>query len=353
MLNNITIDNFRAIKHIEIDDFRRINLFVGKNNCGKTSILEGLYLLAAPTKPDILLDMIWQRELHKVSDNLSFFLHNLDITTNIEIRGEVLSLSELRNLIIIPKTSIKFFEQNNDYPEVSNALVGFVFDYRMEKEQKYYNTESYIYKNDKGIIVKHADTVADPIDKGKFYVRFFASNSDLNSMVGAFDRIQVRKLTGRLIKVLKKIEPSIESLVNVGNVIYCDVGLNKLIPLGVMGDGVIRIFSIVAMIVDSRGEKGAGGIALIDEIEKGLHYSALRDLWDAVYEIAKEFDVQVFATTHSMECIQALAESYSARNTEDDEIRMYRIERENGIFDVIDYNNNLIMASLDSNWEMR
>ncbi|KJU87654.1 ATPase-like protein [Candidatus Magnetobacterium bavaricum] len=294
-----------------------------------------------------------QRELHKINDNMLFVLHNLDITKDIEIKGELLSLSEVRKLIIIPKTSVKFFEQNNDYQETLYTIAGFVFDYRIEKGQESYKTESYIYKKDQGTIVKHADTITDHIEKGRFFVRFLPYKNDLSSMVNAFDKIQIRKLTGKLIKVLKLLEPSIESLTNVGNIIHCDLGLNRLIPLSLMGDGVLRIFSIIVTIVDAHHEKGTAGIALIDEVGNGLHHSALLDLWDAVYELAKEFDVQVFATTHSMECIQALTASYKKKNSDDDEIRMYRIERENGIFDAIDYNNDLIMASLDSNWEMR
>ncbi|WP_052567067.1 AAA family ATPase [Candidatus Magnetobacterium casense] len=354
MFKKITIDNFRAITHIEIDDLRRINLFVGKNNSGKSSILEAICLLSHPTSPGLMLLISENREVHnKISDNLLYFLHNLNVNTNIEITGEILSLSEIRKLLIIPKTSIDFFEQNADYQELLYTVVGFVLDYRIEKEQKSYKTESYIYKKDQGTIVKHATTIPDSIEKGRFFMRFLPHNNKLSSMVIAFDSIQVKKLTGKLIKILKLIEPSIEGLVNVGNVIYCDAGLDKLIPLSLMGDGVLRIFSIVATIVDAHFEKGGIGIALIDEIEKGFYYSALLDLWDAIYEFAKEFDVQVFATTHSMECIQALADSYSSKNTEDDEIRMYRIERNNGMFDIIDYSNDLIMTSLDSNWEMR
>ena len=44
-MKSIQIDGYRGIKKLKINELRQINLVVGDNNCGKTSVLEALQLL--------------------------------------------------------------------------------------------------------------------------------------------------------------------------------------------------------------------------------------------------------------------------------------------------------------------
>jgi AAA15 family ATPase/GTPase len=86
-----------------------------------------------------------------------------------------------------------------------------------------------------------------------------------------------------------------------------------------MGDGIWRLLGIALSLVTTRG-----GVLLIDEIDTGLHYSVLVDMWRLVLETARSLDVQVFATTHSRDCYEALAAvAEPGRN----EISLQRIER--------------------------
>ena len=91
----------------------------------------------------------------------------------------------------------------------------------------------------------------------------------------------------------------------------------------------------------------------IDEIENGFHYSAMEVLWQAVFNAAKEFNVQVFASTHSYECVKAFSSAYSNMGRKKDEIRLFRIERKDDDFGVVAYDNEILKASLESDWEVR
>ena len=93
----------------------------------------------------------------------------------------------------------------------------------------------------------------------------------------------------------------------------------KRVPIGSMGDGVWRLLGIALSLV--RAERG---ILLIDEIDTGLHYSVLVDMWRLVYETAKRLEVQIFATTHSRDCYEALASVAEAGRYD---ISLQRIER--------------------------
>lgn len=118
--------------------------------------------------------------------------------------------------------------------------------------------------------------------------------------------------------------------------IYFDLGndFRTLLPLNLMGEGIQRLLDVITSIAHT-----AGGIVLIDEIDNGLHYSALRTLWKGILQAAREYDVQVFATTHSAEALRHLTwvlddeENASYRNdvaaytlirATDDEVKNYR-----------------------------
>ncbi len=111
---------------------------------------------------------------------------------------------------------------------------------------------------------------------------------------------------------------------------------------------MFRLVSIILAILDAQD-----GIVLIDEIENGLHHLSQEILWDAIFESAKEFNVQIFAATHSMECVEAFSSSYSRIGKNNDDIRLYRIERKGDDCRVVSYDHSVLEASLDSGWEVR
>ena len=92
--------------------------------------------------------------------------------------------------------------------------------------------------------------------------------------------------------------------------IYADLGMNQLMPLTSMGEGMNRMLSLVLAMSDSQV-----GVVFVDEIENGIHYSIQRRFWRAIFELSQEHKVQVFATTHSYEMIRAAYEAFSEDNS--------------------------------------
>ncbi|MCX6022329.1 MAG: AAA family ATPase, partial [Chloroflexi bacterium] len=93
------------------------------------------------------------------------------------------------------------------------------------------------------------------------------------------------------------------------------------------------------------------GIVLIDEIENGFHYSIMPKVWQAIASFSRQFNVQVFATTHSYECIQAAHEAFEADSVYD--FRLHRLERVKGKIKAITYSQGALNASLEADWEVR
>jgi AAA15 family ATPase/GTPase len=84
-------------------------------------------------------------------------------------------------------------------------------------------------------------------------------------------------------------------------------GLSHPVPLNSLGDGMVRIMQLVLNIFPAKG-----GFLLIDEFENGLHYSVQEKVWQLLFELAEKLDIQVFATTHSWDCIESFSKVASA-----------------------------------------
>ena len=79
------------------------------------------------------------------------------------------------------------------------------------------------------------------------------------------------------------------------------------LPLYSLGDGMLRALGISLALVNAKD-----GILLIDEFENGLYYTVQPDLWQFIFRVARHLNVQVFATTHSWDCIKAFQKAASA-----------------------------------------
>lgn len=163
------------------------------------------------------------------------------------------------------------------------------------------------------------------------------------------EKLLVNKQMDGVIEALQEIDPKITDIrIGTSGIIYMDVGLNKLLPINIMGDGIRRILSILAAVSDMQG-----GILLIDEIENGLHYSTLQTLWKALRKALEVYYVQLFATTHSNECIGALASSCNRVDKKSEHIRLYRIEKQDNKHQAFEYSPEMISAGIDGDIEMR
>lgn len=130
-----------------------------------------------------------------------------------------------------------------------------------------------------------------------------------------WDAIALLPSANRVIEALGIIDSGVEGLVFVKDTDAISraprtrdarVAIVKLasepspIPLNSMGDGMLRILQLILAVFPARG-----GLLLIDEFENGLHYSVQEEVWKLIFHLAKELDIQVFATTHSLDCIQS------------------------------------------------
>ncbi len=153
------------------------------------------------------------------------------------------------------------------------------------------------------------------------------------------------------VSVLKKIEPRVQRIdIGTRGMLWVDIGLDTLAPINILGDGFRHIFTILASLYTAQD-----GVLIIDEIENGLHHSTLEVMWDALLKASHDYNVQVFATTHSYECVVAYADALEKQYPMDsDSAKLFRLERmAEGGHRAVQYPSKVIRTALDQGYEVR
>ncbi|HCL55875.1 MAG TPA: hypothetical protein DHW82_02570 [Spirochaetia bacterium] len=348
---SINIDNFRGIKKIEIEDLKRINVLVGRNNCGKTTILESIFLLSGMSNPQLPVNIHNFRDLILSEDkDFNFMFHNMDFTFPVKINGQIDNRKRSLSINPIfvdynPKTSEKIKQteiSNNETVSSSTDFVRLIEGIRLEfknYQNKNFNSQ---------ISIKEGKIRVDGKYKEELKCSFLNPKTILQTDVKSMENLIVQKKMNPIIKILKQIELNLLDIRMVGSTLYVDIGQNKLLPLNIMGDGMRRILSILIAIQNMEN-----GIILIDEIENGLHYTSLSILWKALLLATKEFNVQIITTTHSYECIEAFSKSYMEEEPEGDDIRLYRIDKRENTHYAYKLTTKSIIAGIEKEFEVR
>jgi AAA15 family ATPase/GTPase len=354
---HIAIHNFRGIESLKISNIKQVNLIVGKNNCGKTSILETIFLLTGMSNPQLAVNIHAFRDLLLTDDgDFSYLFKNCDFSTYPSITGQLDSQERSLEFKAIYPTFTEISKQISEKRElskeefISNAstttedtIKGLTLSFNINKKKKFQAE----------IKLKQGQIKLSPDYKERMSASFINPRTIMNDIDRRLDAILVRKDLGIIVNALKEIEPSLLDIrMGARGMVYADIGIDKLVPINIMGDGIRRILAILAAISEKKN-----GILLIDEIENGLHYSTLSIIWKAILKTAFDNNVQLFITTHSYECIEAMTkiyQEYEELNLERDFISLFRIDRNNkGQHRAFQYETETLLAGIEKDFEVR
>lgn len=351
LFKNIRIKNLRAITELEIDNLGQVNLLVGQNNCGKTTLLEALFFIIGRTNPRLSISANALRGLQFLSsESWDSFFHNMETDSSIIISVVLYETKEEQKLVIHPiiqkQTTVETISsgvasvgmQNGD-SEPGFTPMGLELTYTSSQDPSAEAISSIFFKGNE----LRTEGVKESSLRGVFVGPF--TKFDWRNR---FASVQRKKRIGELISGLKEIEPEISDIrINEVGILEADIGLRKLIPIDLLGGGIANSLSIILAMLDSQD-----GIVLIDEIEDGLHYSIQKKIWRAIFKWSQELNVQTFVTTHSNECIRAFSDSVDMTLFELG-AKLFRIERKDEKFRAVEYTHELLSESLESNWEVR
>lgn len=346
---DLTIENFRGIERLKIPDLKSVNLLVGKNNCGKTSVLEALFLLSGMSNPQLSVNIHFFRDLILENDeDFSYMFRDLDFNIPIAISARL--NNKKRKLTInplyadyIPRRIEKQGIPKSDTLPASTSVVRLVegLDFKFQSDlNRQFNATISLKEKERHIKGKYKENLR---------CSFINPKTSMNQIDKRIEGLLIQKKLDSVIAILQGIEPQVLDIrMGAGGMIYVDVGRKNFFPINIMGDGMRRVLAFLATISDMRN-----GVVLLDEMENGLHYSSLAVLWKAIFAACKDYNVQLVATTHSYECIESFSKTYQEIEPKGDEIRLFRIDREDDKHNVVVFNNELLRAGIEKEFEVR
>ncbi len=335
-LKSLDIKNFRILEDFQVNKLGRVNLIVGKNNSGKTTVLEAIRIYAGNANLR-LLEMLASSHDERVyiSNNINELFDN-EIPFQAFFTGRkfpdndakiVIGEIEGANRLTIEHGYLLEWSEiihENGEEITKNRLKRIAKDQLDDLEGELLDA-LFIHKNG-----HHASIRFDKINaiRTRAYPPLSGLNIlpcnviptqfvSLDELADEWDKIALTNHQDTVKSALKLIAPdflditfvrteqqkksfSNQSLSRTAKVRLA--GQDQPVPLNSMGDGMLRILQLILKVFSAKG-----GFLLIDEFENGLHYSVQKKVWELVFDLAEKLNIQVFATTHSWDCIESFA----------------------------------------------
>ena len=378
MYSSIHIRGYRGLDSFRMRGLGRVNLLVGTNHCGKTSILECIELLRSTGRPNVLSSILRRRgEWGDAKDRDSGPLLDVKrLFSGYGLQGEIVIEGDRDSTGNLSDWNRKVAMRVGD-PRDSESGEPDLFgeDGYLTLAEDGYLTLA-VEWSDRG---DDSDTRAVKIDitsdghlSSRALRRFlptrngplaqvvqFVRTSGMTAadVVRLFDDVVLTENEEHVTQALRMIEPAVERIASVvtdrdpyfreapGGVFIKLRKAESRIPIGSMGDGMWRMLGLALALANVKG-----GVLLVDEIDTGLHYSVMADMWRMVSERAAALKVQVFATTHSRDCYESLA-TVAQSGLPSPEITIQRIDphREQAI----GFSDEAIVAAAERGLEVR
>jgi len=345
MLSELEIRKFRTFKELYVRDLSRVNLFVGRNNSGKTTILEAAEILlstnivsavagCATRRGEIYVQREQDRTGRYVDLSHLFYGHECEVGTEFQIKGV--------------ESNTKLELKCGVYPsdDTSNADKAFALFSDDDALEPHLALSIHHSRSKEPVILPIAFSGAISIDfvrrqsaklnsdeKPVSFVRTEALDSfELQEF---WDSIALTEEEANIIESLRILEPMIERIAflssrsyhryasSSGGIYVKLRNLESRVPLGSLGDGIRHLLTTSTAV-----SRSSHGFVMIDEIDTGLHHSVMSDMWRVLITTAKRLDVQLFATTHSLDCVRSLA--WLSNNEPDlcEDVRLHRVDEE-------------------------
>ena len=319
MVEALIVNQFRCFKQVQLLGLGRVNVLVGDSGSGKTALLEAIYM-AAHTQAQVALSFRRWRGLgalagvgfsRQLFESLwSDLFHNFDSEHDITVTLRGSSPDHNRSVRVYYKEQqVITLPLEREGSPTSIALRPIVFEWTDASGQK---GTSEVSLGAGGLAISQS---GQPPIPGAFFNSFSIFDSPVEP-AQMFSLLSQRKQETEIVEALKSVYPAIQgvSLELFGGVPSLAVAIDTLparVPITLVSSGATKLAHILFTMANQRR-----GVILIDEIENGFYFKALPRIWQLLYEFAKRFDVQIFASTHSAEALQGLAPAVAGNESD-------------------------------------
>lgn len=324
-ISKLRVTRFRSLRDLTVGPFGRVNLITGKNNAGKSSLLEAIRILVTEGALSTFHNILNYREESGVSasemesglspnDTMAFsslfsgFPTLAGCVDPFTISNQNGGSSPVKTVSV----QVGWYSEQSD-PEQGRRIVkaesdlfgeftGFpMLEIEAPNRRRFLRIDP--MRPNRRSISESAEGVSTPC----VFLDPFSSRST-SQLAALWDSIALKDEEKQVVSALQIISPDVEAVSMIGGELgsrsRTAIAKSRLyrnpVPLRTFGDGLNRLFGIILSLSCAKG-----GVLLVDEIENGLHHSILSKVWKVIFQMANSLNVQVFATTHSSDCIRS------------------------------------------------
>jgi AAA domain, putative AbiEii toxin, Type IV TA system/AAA ATPase domain len=340
MLSKVDIKNYRGFPSYRMEGLAQVNLLVGKNNSGKSALLEAIQFLASGGHPGVLEEAANRRgELNFDRDRPTpymlvdvghlFYGHRVAVGSSWKVTGDN----------GYPAVELTIAERDGQRSLLEDQPIGRPIESPYEVhisggQAEIRGTSRFRLSVEGGADFSRARRMGLIPNLMATNSRFLSNESlDSDSLAEMWDNIVFSAKEGEVCSALRLLDPAVTSIHPLTGTLSSNMKIRRggflvgmdnksRIPLGSLGDGMRRMLALAVSLAQARNEA-----IFIDEIDTGLHYSVMQDMWKLVIKRAIASDVQVFATTHSWDCIEGLSLLCQDDPSVLDKVAVHKIDR--------------------------
>lgn len=349
MLDNVVINGFRGLQ-IMLQGTSRFNLIVGPNNSGKTSLLEALFIHCAPLNCKTLLSLLSFRaggfvpNQRYLFDELKWFFSEPSKPEKkfIHIKS---TWRNLNRVTTISRIDTDFGSENSLVPEAKKFYHSYSSESFQEKENIIRDVQGislgkliFTFESD---LQKKIEQEFEFVNIGAIKIDAPKVKTDINAVfsdpfthrhvdagVEQYSEAVKKGFDENCLRLMQKVDPHIKKidiLLTSAKTpqLYMTHELLGQSPFSNLGDGIRRIAMIAFQLAQAEN-----GVIFIDELENSIHVSALNHFVDLLIDLSESLNIQIFATTHSLECIDAVMTTPQRRNGTQ-KLSLFKISSEN------------------------
>lgn len=343
MLTKIHIQNFKGFKDTLIAPLRKVNLILGGQNVGKTSVLEAVYLGASDIGGFQQIASLFR--VAEGGDNKRY------VDSVLKGLGSCIELSDGYQNILRTEFDVALSPMN--FCELQHLVFN---DLRVARLMKgpdvaeEHIVDAQDFSGDKGSLITAAEAVGSVSFLNPLVVSVHLPNQF--GLVQLFDQAVLARKKRVLLAMLQRIEPRLEDMHSLSpdgeQRIYVELkGVGEALPLPQLGHGFSRLVHLYCSLLATNAK-----LALMDEIENGIHYSSLPTLFQGIQDIAAQHDVQTLMTTHSWDCIRAAYKTFADADSLQD-FQLIRLERDGDNVRAVVINDEALDTVMEAGYEVR
>jgi AAA15 family ATPase/GTPase len=322
-IKEIEIKNYKCFIDFKAQGFARVNLIGGKNNVGKTAFMEACYIVSNAKNSLIKV------KLPTITDVLNQLETNINSNKENVENSQSVYFNIIESLIVIElfrKKDLFYLEWMREEFDFQNIQP---FNINLVTFNLYFKANNLQYRHDESKELSHYSIL--DFNKSSLYRKIYKKNhlplvsnnafihfcNNLNATM--IDELKLNGQYSYINKILKEIF-NLDMIDNIKNQIMVQEN-GKYLSISEFGDGLKNFIHIIIVLLSHKMR-----VVFIDEIENGIHYTKLDDMWRVILKLSQENSVQIFATTHSKECIESYARV--AKELEEEDIAFVSLYKE-------------------------